>query len=529
MPVAGEDIVQPNETDEASSVAADTVAEPTPADTAQPLEQDNTQDNPPANSPDVIPPNTTSAPLPTKPLHIHYVRFVLSGLFAGVAIAATVFALATALATRGSLGILRVADVTITKKLTPAELESQLQEKLSAVRITVAGEGREPVSYPLNDAGIAYDIPRTVQDALELKSAGTVWQRLQWWHKDTMQPIFSVDQAKLKEFVANNTVIPETAPINATLTTEAGQVVTTPDQSGNGVAVQAAEESITAAAQQGTSATLTLVPQDIPAAVRLADIEPIKKQIEQALSQPIEFDIIGKTFIPARETVADWVTPITAEATKANLEYDSGKIQTYLEQISKKFVSLPKSEISMVNQDGTTTVLVPGANGTDIANKLEIAAGVAADLAKATPHRYALLITDAQYTKVLAQEYDKWLEVNLTTKILTAYEKSNPVKTIKVSAGAPATPTSLGMYKIYAKVRIQDMRGLNADGSSYFQPDVEWVSYFNQGQAVHGNYWRPTWWFGVNNSSHGCVGMLNVDAKWVYEWAPVGTPIINHF
>ncbi len=139
-----------------------------------------------------------------------------------------------------------------------------------------------------------------------------------------------------------------------------------------------------------------------------------------------------------------------------------------------------------------------------------------------------LSIDDAAFKTVNAETYDKWLVVDLTNKRMAAYEGSTLIRTFNVSAGAPATPTVVGQYKIFAKVRRQNMSGLNTDGSTYFQPNVEWTNYFYGDYAIHGNYWRPTSWFGNINSSHGCVGITNPEAQWIFEWAPVGTTVITH-
>ena len=106
------------------------------------------------------------------------------------------------------------------------------------------------------------------------------------------------------------------------------------------------------------------------------------------------------------------------------------------------------------------------------------------------------------------------------------HEYADVVRTFLISAGAPATPTVTGQYKIQTKLVSQDMSGANVDGSRYFQPRVPYVNYFYGGYAIHGNYWRPASWFGNINSSHGCVGLMTSDAEWLYYWAPVGTPVI---
>ena len=110
------------------------------------------------------------------------------------------------------------------------------------------------------------------------------------------------------------------------------------------------------------------------------------------------------------------------------------------------------------------------------------------------------------------------------------YDKGQLTKTYPISAGAAATPTPIGQYKIYSKLAVQDMKGFNPNGSKYFQPHVRWINYFLPGgYAVHGNYWRPLSWFGAVNSSHGCVSLPDDQAKEVYDWAPIGTTVITHY
>ena len=57
----------------------------------------------------------------------------------------------------------------------------------------------------------------------------------------------------------------------------------------------------------------------------------------------------------------------------------------------------------------------------------------------------------------------------------------------------------------------------------YNVPDVPDVMYFdNDGNALHGAYWHNN--FGTP-MSHGCVNLPLDVAHWMYEWAPIGTPV----
>ena len=121
---------------------------------------------------------------------------------------------------------------------------------------------------------------------------------------------------------------------------------------------------------------------------------------------------------------------------------------------------------------------------------------------------------------------EKWIDVNLSNHTITAYEGATVVRgPIAMVNGAKATPTVVGTFHIYSKVRTQTMRGDNADGTRYETPNVPWVSYFYSGYALHGAPWRSS--FGYTGS-HGCINLPVPVAEWVFAWAPVGTTVVAH-
>jgi lipoprotein-anchoring transpeptidase ErfK/SrfK len=112
----------------------------------------------------------------------------------------------------------------------------------------------------------------------------------------------------------------------------------------------------------------------------------------------------------------------------------------------------------------------------------------------------------------------KWIQLDLSEQRITAYEGETPMMTALVSTGIASMPTPLGEHRIYRKVRSQVM-----SGPGYYLPNVEYVSYFLKGYAIHGTYWHNN--FG-RPMSHGCVNLTNQDAKWIFEWAPRGTRVL---
>jgi hypothetical protein len=90
---------------------------------------------------------------------------------------------------------------------------------------------------------------------------------------------------------------------------------------------------------------------------------------------------------------------------------------------------------------------------------------------------------------------------------------------IKVNTGISAAPTSPGTYPVYYRYRVQTMSGTNPDGSHYSDAGIQWVSYFNSGDALHE---FPRYSYG-SAQSLGCVEMSMLDAKFVWPHTPIGT------
>ena len=114
----------------------------------------------------------------------------------------------------------------------------------------------------------------------------------------------------------------------------------------------------------------------------------------------------------------------------------------------------------------------------------------------------------------------KWIDIDLSRQRLTAYVGNTPVLSTAVSTGLPRTPTPRGRFSIRYKVRSQTM-----SGPGYYFPGVPWVMFFYGSYSIHGTYWHNN--FG-HPMSHGCVNMRPAEAQWLYNWAPVGTPVIVH-
>jgi lipoprotein-anchoring transpeptidase ErfK/SrfK len=118
---------------------------------------------------------------------------------------------------------------------------------------------------------------------------------------------------------------------------------------------------------------------------------------------------------------------------------------------------------------------------------------------------------------------EKLITVDTGKQMLYAWESGKVQYQTSVSTGLYQTPTVLGTYRIYSKLPVQNMRGVSRVKGSYYLPNVQYVMYFYQGYAIHAAYWHTN--FGIR-MSNGCVNTPTEAAKWLYDWAPIGTKVI---
>jgi lipoprotein-anchoring transpeptidase ErfK/SrfK len=136
-----------------------------------------------------------------------------------------------------------------------------------------------------------------------------------------------------------------------------------------------------------------------------------------------------------------------------------------------------------------------------------------------TPKTYPNFIQSQLPAGVYPDE--RWIDINLSTQRMYAFDGKKQVKSFVVSTGLWGTPTVTGRFRIYVKYRAATM-----SGPGYYLPNVPYTMYFYNGYGIHGTYWHNN--FGTP-MSHGCVNMKTSDAEWIFSWASVGTLVNIHY
>ena len=131
---------------------------------------------------------------------------------------------------------------------------------------------------------------------------------------------------------------------------------------------------------------------------------------------------------------------------------------------------------------------------------------------QAGPQTRAALATAKRPVPVTAGGRGRRLEILLDRQVVLAIENGVVVRTLHASTGAAATPTPTGSFSVYGKFARW--------WSVPFRTWLPWSVAFVGGIALHEYPDVP-----VYPASHGCVRLTAGDARWVYDFASVGTSV----
>ncbi|MFB2837213.1 L,D-transpeptidase [Floridanema evergladense] len=112
----------------------------------------------------------------------------------------------------------------------------------------------------------------------------------------------------------------------------------------------------------------------------------------------------------------------------------------------------------------------------------------------------------------------RWIEVNLSSQRLYAWQNGRRIYSIPISSGKRSTPTRVGTYAIQTKYRYKTMRG-----PGYVAPNVPFTMFYSGGYAIHGAYWHNRFGTPV---SHGCINLPVSQARKLFNWAGPGTKVV---
>jgi len=151
-------------------------------------------------------------------------------------------------------------------------------------------------------------------------------------------------------------------------------------------------------------------------------------------------------------------------------------------------------------------------------------------LAAAGVRRYAAQL----HNGVLHDGPNRLITVSVQGQHLLAYEDGRVVVDTPVTTGRPALATDIGAMRVLHKDTPWTMQSPWPKGSPDWYPDtvVQMVVWFTKnGEGLHDASWQPPSTLGPGSqygpfASHGCIHLPLAAIKTLFDWAPIGTPVV---
>ena len=425
-----------------------------------------------------------------------------------------------------------------------------------AVNANVVISGDVSTTATLADLGTTIDAEATA-DAVMARGASVPGRFAALLSSGKIPVVTTTDDSTAAAYATS--LIPEDQAVarNAgiALDDEGTGFVVTPGAEGTSVDSAALKEAATTAATSLSTASVSVAYEVKSPAVSDADAQSVADQANEWISQDVSVTApAGKSGVAGESTTieettytaddstkASWITVTSSETEAPTISVDNSKVSEWVAAQVKDVDEEPVTGKRNVNSQGKeVAVSVEAVDGREVTNADTISDAIVQTLSSGKPYSGTFetkeikatweerkIAAGAENLPYQATDGEKWIDINLSNKTVTAYEGATVVHgPVSVVDGAAATPTVTGTYHVYLQHESQTMRGENADGSNYETEGVPWITYFYQGYALHGAPWRTS--FGYSGS-HGCLNMPVGEAQWFFNWAEIGTTVASHY
>lgn len=392
--------------------------------------------------------------------------------------------------------------------------------------------GPDEVKVRIKDTGIYLNIVDIVNSSYQIGRSQNFFKEILDSTKtmvvsSTIDISFGFKEENYQSFIKIAVEQLNRPAVDATIKIENGQIITTDGASGNIVITDNLNDRIVEVINQETP-VLQLIKTDVPPNLTIDNFNDIKNKAETYLSKRIVFSYNAKNYTPARSDIGNWLV-IENNEDNFNISLDENNVRAYLNKIAPDF------EIKRVDKK---------INGKDDAIIEEGKAGIYLDRNKAitdlknqignTNITVALqtynedpkeLVINSDEGAVAGRFEGKYIDVNLATQRLCTFEGQENKGCYTISSGKPSMPTPTGTFHIQNKNERQwsSKYGL-------------WMPYWEAFSGDYGLHELPEWPGGYKEGqdhlghpvSHGCVRLGIGDAKTIFDWTEIGTPVYIH-
>lgn len=414
------------------------------------------------------------------------------------------------------------------------ELMKTVNTAVSKSTVTLRDNQGHTVAASLQDLGVNVDVNATVNQLIAAKN-NNVFARLNPFMSSEVGLVAKVDKAQLNAYLTKTFVDSEeqAVPANVTYNKETKTFTAVDGKKGRAVQAQPVEQLVDSViAQPGEPKTVSIQYTNVDMPISFDTAKKAATDANARMSTKVTVSNgDNKTFDIPPDVIAGWITP-TLDPGNATISLVVNKqaISSYMaNELPKQLNREMVSQVDIVNKAGTVLVTsVEGIDGVTIKNTGDIANQVFNTLTNGQPADIKAQSDVVPFTTT-QKESDMRIVVDKSSQTASVYKNDQLIKTFNVCTGSSGShETDNGTFYIYLTYAVQDMTGLNDDGSRYLSKGVKWVSYFNGGEGFHTASWNYN---GIavgdpaHNGSHGCVNMYEQDAQWIYDNCPKGSVV----
>jgi lipoprotein-anchoring transpeptidase ErfK/SrfK len=407
------------------------------------------------------------------------------------------------------------------------------------LNLTVNGKTITPT---LGEIGVGFNANEIINNAYTVgrqKSLiGRFWEDLKtavFTKEIVLTP--TIDEAKFNNYLSQNTNAIKDAK-NATYRIENNQVITVLSETGTKINVDQFYSDLASNIENNNIANpITIKTIAINPEINEDQIFTVKPKIDVLVSTPITLTYDNKSYIAGAETIASWIVIKSLGNGNLDVQLSDDKIKAFIEDVAKK---IDKNPVDKKINAQTNEVIEEGSNGLQV-DQNRVLSQIKSSLNSftSTGNRIiAIEVVETPYSEKKIQTSDteqsggtpglypgKYLEINLSQQKLYAYEGTNLFAAYTVSTGKWDTPTPIGTRYIESK-----------SIKAYSAPYDLYMPYWNSIGGGYGIHELPEWANGYKEGenhlgtpvSHGCIRLGVGAAESIYNWAPVGTPVVIH-
>lgn len=403
--------------------------------------------------------------------------------------------------------------------MTAGAAAEAVSNHLNGMQVTLTGEGGGK-QVTGSDLGVRVDATKLADKAFAERP---MWNITSWMAAPISAPLTLDDRAADHALRAQVPTVYQDAT-DATVSFTGAGYTATPAKNGSGIDLKALTAAISDAAEKGRSTlSFRAEPATVAPAISDKDAAATVGELNTLLST-VGFYVGTERTVPIdAATASKWLTVAPVDG-KLTIRADQAAIQKSVDALPALVNRAPVNATSIVDSSGSVLDdVTPGVAGRQLGDVSGAAAAFAAQLAGGKGS-FALPVKDTPFASTTLL---RKIDVNLSTETLTVTENGNVVDSWLISSGRGDFATHTGSFTVNWKLDSQNMGNTDLTKAPfYYQPDVKWVMYFNGDEALHGVYWHDNW---GTPMSHGCVGMPEWRAEWLFDWSPQGTEVNVHY